>query len=207
MNEKKQHGILFKPEMIKAILDGRKTMTRRIMKTQPKVYEFNGVEMYHYSDRKEFIQGKLSEISEPFLGLGDLKYLVGDLLYVKETFAYDSTDGINFFYAYKTGNENYPLGSSSWKSPLFMPKAAARIWLEITDVKVERVQNISEEDAIREGVIQNRDGSWHDYLEPERLWQDAAKPSFQSLWYKINGEESWNSNPFVWAITFKRINK
>lgn len=95
-----------------------------------------------------------------------------------------------------------------------MPKSACRIFLEITDIKVERLQDISEEDAMREGVYGSTyiGCGYADYLkssEPLNATQTvfSAYDSFQSLWQKINGPESWEANLFVWVISFKKINK
>jgi hypothetical protein len=94
----------------------------------------------------------------------------------------------------------------SWKPSIFMPKAACRIFLEITDVKVERLQDISEEDAINEGVELLPNNRYKYYLS-EYFDCINAVHSFQTLWKSINGAESWEANPFVWAIEFKQITK
>lgn len=98
-----------------------------------------------------------------------------------------------------------------WKPSIFMPKEACRLFLECTNVRVERLQDITEADAIAEGVIQHSDyGStgYVLYTDPEASFTDIdAIHSFESLWEVINGRESWESNPWVWVYDFKRVEK
>jgi hypothetical protein len=96
---------------------------------------------------------------------------------------------------YKASNPDYPItiGSERWRPSIHMPKWAARIWLEITNIRVERLNDISDEDAGKEGVFPNGDN---------------AKPhvkSFFLLWSRLNGAGSWEKNPWVWVIEFKRL--
>lgn len=86
-----------------------------------------------------------------------------------------------------------------------MPRWASRILLEITDVRVERLNAISEHDAQAEGVAKLRGGFWQHYQPGWTQHQLSARGSFVTLWKSIYGEESWNSNPWVWVIEFKRI--
>lgn len=180
----KFHPILFSTPMVQAIREGRKTMTRRTAKGVK--YTVN-----------QCPYGK-----------------VGDVLWVRETSTQESiTDEAPFKTIYKADvGENYPMGSNKWKPSIFMPKSACRIFLEITDIKIERLQDISEEDAKAEGV-ETKKGSWGtvhfiDYTSNVRgSGFDWAKQSFKTLWQKINGSESWEENPFVWVIKFKQIDK
>lgn len=102
-------------------------------------------------------------------------------------------------------DDGYEDGRSCWKPSIHMPRAASRILLEITDVRVERLNAISEEDATAEGVAQFRGGFWKHYQPGWTQHQLSARGSFVTLWKSIYGEESWNSNPWVWVIKFKRI--
>lgn len=193
MSKKKERGIIFSSEMIQAIIDGRKTQTRRVIKPQPKdaadffgwilpdyekiAFGFDGVDSYH---RNKY--GK-----------------VGDLLYVKEAFTSIPTvlhkagyPTIGEKYIYKFGNEKYA-SDIKWKSPRFMPKSAARIWLEITDIRVERLHDITSNDIKAEGVSYTVDY----YPNLIDLWQN--------LWVKIKGQNSWDANPWVWVIEFRRV--
>ncbi len=191
----KEHPILFSAELVKANLDGTKTMTRRIMNPQPDVHP--NWEVW----KKE--------------ALRKYKYQVGDLLWVRETWmelesALDPN--IKTVY-YKADNKHY---KGKWKSPRFMFKKFARIWLEITNIKIERLHDISREDATNEGLQREWDGTHHWYKlyitpsvkNPEVLGMTKDQiAAFKSLWVKINKEESWNENPFVWVIEYKLISK
>jgi hypothetical protein len=100
----------------------------------------------------------------------------------------------------------------SWRPSIHMPRTASRILLENELIRAERVQDISEEDAVAEGIEHDDLGEmWRDYTmgenDPERCLLIEPSKSFQSLWQSINGPESWNANPWVWAITFKRISQ
>lgn len=89
-----------------------------------------------------------------------------------------------------------------------MPKDAARIWLRITDVRVERLQDISDKDAMREGIKSIDHGAhWKNYVKNEISSFVCPSHSFESLWQSINGEDSWKANPWVWVIEFERIEK
>jgi hypothetical protein len=220
----KTKGMLFSPAMVRAIMDGSKTMTRREIKPQPVVDSDSGRTFI----KDHAVSFDIHTWKYDIIEFAPFK--TGDIIYVRETYyayGYWIKDGLtkggkqahtfmelpDHGYKYE---ENPPTeiipgfkNVEGWyKRPsLFMPKAAARIFLKVTDVKAERVQDISEADAIREGVEVNRDGSWHDYISPDRLWQDSAKASFQSLWLLINGQESWDANPFVWCYSFEKITK
>ncbi len=205
VKQQKETPIAFKPEMVQAILEGRKSMTRRLI--NPQQPDEDGLAYHTILKRWEDTSEKI--------------YLcryghTGDLLYVRETFyAYgywalvdgkwtfnDCTDG-DFKYRFF---DNKPqivqtdrnAGIGWYKRPaIFMPKAAARIWLEVTGVKAERVCDISEEDAKAEGVVEKFRG-----IEG----RVELKQVFKELWNKINGPESWEANPWVWVVSFKILN-
>lgn len=120
--------------------------------------------------------------------------------------------------SFRKGRHHKDSYTPAWHKRLarFMPKSASRIWLEVTDIRVERLQDISEEDAISEGVLYYDDDvlgrRYKDYLtaangygHPEHDYPTfgCAKNSFKSLWLKINGPNSWKANPFVWCVKFK----
>lgn len=141
----------------------------------------------------------------------------GDLLWVRECFAKTSIDlkhketGLNFIYkADVTAQPNLTSEELSqmmndwgmkWKPSIHMPKEAARIWLEVVDIKVERLQQITNEGAKAEGVEELNSG-FKDYLD-EVGYYKYPKTSFETLWISINGAESWTANPWVWVIKFK----
>ena len=133
---------------------------------------------------------------------------VGDRLWVREAW-----NRIGDEYVYRATDEDvYP--ETRWKPSIHMPRVACRILLEITDVRAERLQDISEEDAVAEGVLQvvsNRPSGetvkynlWNDY-RVGKVWCDTAKDSFATLWEFINGPKSWDQNPYVWVIAFEVI--
>jgi len=165
----KEKPILFKTEMVKAILEDRKTMTRRVVKPQ--------------WDR-DFV---------------NCPYQIGQKLWVRETWAEIIFPGgeaylprIKIYYKASECGRKY-----IWKPPLFMPKKYARIWLEVTDIRVERLQDITKEDIEKEGT---------NY--PVFVY-NVMYNCFIILWDSIyikKPEYQWNKNPYVWVIEFKRIN-
>jgi hypothetical protein len=139
---------------------------------------------------------------------------IGDLIWVRETWQRRSHEAISKGfdeYYYKAGWKG--CNDAGWKPSIHMPKAASRIWLKITDIKVERLNSISEDDAIKEGIIEYEDGTFKNYFTQKGLRdQDGVecllpKGSFQSLWCSINGIESWDHNPWVWVISFQVVSK
>lgn len=205
MERKTEHPILFSTPMVQAILEGRKTMTRRIVRTPKNKGEYKGIGIVESNGIlfAIFQDPEKSWVSE---GLKFPYGMIGDKLWVRETF-FDCSKFKDYplfnqqltNYIFKADNTS--IGEHKWKPSLFMPKAAARIWLEITGIRVERLHEITEEDAKSEGA-------------EFQLWQTlnntdttSYKNGFTSLWLHINGDESWNANPWVWVIEFKRIEK
>ena len=180
--------IIFSTPMVKAILDGRKTMTRRIVKfpkdfTGEKVFD-NAPYGLKYSNSPETLQ----RLNCPY-------GVMGDRLWVREAFQRVPPNLI----FYKADAENK--AKTGWKPSIHMPKKAHRICLEIVNVRVEQLQNISESDSTREGVI-----STVELMENDSDYTGFyAIEHFQELWESIYGKESWHRNPWVWVIEFKRI--
>ncbi len=222
----KEHPILFSTPMVQAILEGRKTQTRRITKPQLSAKcEFCGI------DRKK---GFGSPYALHTLSFNDGRYSCsycgafvpnnkkplkcpygqpGDLLWVRETFSAPGESQLGTAFLFKAdfsiGVSEHKKNKGMWKPSIHMPKAAARIWLEITEVKVERLQDISEEDAIAEGCFKY--GPFGEYAGSKhpsggamkyRAYSKAAR-AFQCIWESINGEQSWKKNPWVWVVKFK----
>ena len=134
--------------------------------------------------------------------------VVGDRLWVRETHWINESEGL---VAYRA-NEEFPehMKGEKWKPSIFMPRWASRITLEITEVGVERLQNISEEDAVAEGIesIQGGTHLWMNYSirRDECDWFRSPIDSYRSLWESINGKDSWSlKNPWVWVVSFRRI--
>lgn len=213
----KERGMIFNSEMVRAILDGRKTQTRRIIKPQPEAT----------------LSGSLSGkwLSRPLNGLllpkiEDIAIhcpfgSVGDRIWVREAFRVHSraTDVATLVYKASERNSwteqtrrvpvavcNKPATPEKWTPSLHMPRWASRILLEITDVRVERLNAISEEDARAEGII---DGGCLNCGEPEPCGcanpEPDATDAFAYLWQSIYGQENWNANPWVWVISFERV--
>jgi len=189
MNIVKERPILFSTEMVRAILEGRKTQTRRVIKPKPWLIDPHKVEynLWECGDGKETYLIKCP-YGKP-----------GDLLWVRETWGlYDTQpkDGPGkalLFYRASDG-ESYELRYQLWRPSIFMPRWASRITLKIINVRVERLQDISEEDAIKEGAT-FRKGEW------------GELDAFNYIWDSINAKRgySWDSNPWVWVIEFKRV--
>jgi hypothetical protein len=185
MNE---HPILFSTPMVQAILAGRKTMTRRIFKDHPRLSS----EDLSNINIKEWFKD-FPDYLGSFCAYGKN----GDLLWVREAFQHDG-----YGYLYKSYNSKL---ADKWKPSIHMPKVAALIWLRVTDISVERLKEISEDDAKSEGVeINGR--SWKDYFDKTNDYGCGdAVSSFRSLWESINGKESWEANPWVWVISFEVV--
>ncbi len=194
--------ILFSTAMVQAILNGKKIMTRRVIKLK----DFEFIESFSHLTFKTANFKRKKEYSHPYQELL-LKYSIGDILYVRETF---TPFGMGYLYKADT----LPLFQDldiKWEPSLFMPKVAARLFLEVTNIRVERLQDITEEDAIAEGIekinsyLLNK-YRYKDYLIKGEEWRDPIK-SFMTLWQSINGKESWVENPFVFVYEFKRVEK
>lgn len=188
--------IIFSAPMIRAILDGRKTQTRRIVKYIP---------AFGYPNEwcKKINTESFNQI------VGDYTDYCpygkpGDKLWVRETFC---ADFLPFIYRATATSENYGKEKIKWRPSIHMPRIYSRITLEIVSVRVERLQDISEADAIAEGVESRRiriGNSVHSNLE----YQMNARLPFIELWNSINGKKegcSWEASPFVWVVEFKRV--
>jgi hypothetical protein len=200
--------ILFSTEMVQAILADRKTQTRRVLKLsrwlpsrtekQPEVMTVKDLKLY---DGNGELQGNLI-----------MKYgKPGDVLWVRESFYEPIFEGLNGKYYYKADLEKQGW-DFKWKPSIHMPKEAARLFLRIKDIRVERLQDVSRKDAIAEGSTNILK---YDDLERMRGLGNWKIPTpfneyqfgFLSIWTKINGCESWLSNPWVWVIEFEKIEK
>lgn len=196
----KERPILFSGEMVRAILDGRKTMTRRIVKPQPvypEAYE-PCRSVLHGDEILWFIKHAPEAFNRwrcPFGG-------IGDRLWVRETWG---TDGVHSNIIYAADLSTVGQKILYKRSPLFMSRSMSRITLEITNIRVERLQDISEADAEAEGLQyphadEDQDGA------PDAAQSRSYRQSFKDLWQEINGKRaSWELNPWVWVIEFKRV--
>lgn len=202
-------GILFNTEMVRAILDGKKSCTRRLVKTRRKdacgFYVtrrkadglFAGI--YEYDENESMFDNQLEPPYQP-----------GDIIYVRETwhkYIKRVGEGQNChlaeFYGYKASVANSEDAGEPWKPSIHMPKEAARIWLKVTDVRVERLQEITADDIRNEGLSSAtvHCGDMEIALkEWENLWNSTIKKSDL-------GRYGWNASPWVWVIEFERCEK
>lgn len=197
--------ILFSTEMVQAILEGRKTMTRRVIKPQPK--EGYTPRLFKGNDQLLHLESRKSRTELEYIEWNVIQK--GTILWVRETYSPGNIEnGSNTGWQYKADNKGQNI---LWKASLFMPKEAARIFLKVTNIRVERLHDISEEDAIAEGVEKIADygnTGYKLYTEPDAAYSDIdALDSFESLWTAIKGEDSWKENPYVWVIEFERVAK
>lgn len=210
----REKGLIFNSEMVRAILDGRKTQTRRPIKWKQTRFTEIG-------EREDGSKWPWSEDAEhacdfwhpcPFGALGDR-------IWVRETFAalepgsYEQVkpqDGhcqdLRYAATDRLAKSDADIRGYKWVPSIHMPRWASRILLEITDVRVERLNAISEEDARAEGII---DGGCLNCGEPEPCGcanpEPDATDAFAYLWQSIYGQENWNANPWVWVIEFNRV--
>lgn len=203
-----EHPILMNTFSVQGILDGRKTQSRRVIKGNPD-YEW----LDYITDVLGHIWTGEEHETGPFICTADGKEIrcpygiPGDLLWVKEIWRSNWSKELlnrdNVYYKADAPNDIYHAGDG-WKSSLFMPKAAARIWLEIVEVRVERLQDISEQDAIAEGLLDAGHGAWT-FPGTDRVWHSAAY-CYAALWDAINAKRgyAWDDNPWVWVISFER---
>lgn len=193
----KQRPILFSTEMVRAILQNDKSQTRRIVKRKFPHGEPEGSTTYMGGWPVHFPDGKWDNEWCPY---GQ----PGSQLWVRETWA-QKIDGEYIYKAdYQDGFKADYTATGRWKPSIYMPRAASRILLEITDVRCERLLSITEEDAIAEGVKKWPDGNYNAYGTHFGKYSEARN-SYLSLWDYINGEGSHKQNPYVWVIEFKRI--
>lgn len=206
-------AILFNTDMVRAILDGEKTATRRVCKdvndyTVPDMSFYDAgrrtYAVHNYADKGHTDQLSLAERTCPICP--------GDILYVRETWSYD----VGGIYIYKasyaedfTGNKEInAIGNKiKWYPSIHMPKEAARIWLKVTDVRVERLQNMMLDDFLAEGVavrpeafndLENAYGQARERFK--KIWNSTIKKSALDFY-------GWEANPWVWVIEFERHEK
>lgn len=202
-----EHPILFSAPMVRAILEGRKTQTRRIVKPQPEAV----------------LGGHLLPL-KPSCPFG----YIGDRLWVRETWGYRVGCGVNptteAVIEYRADSTRatlpVPAGESglprqrpnmtdaellawweSWRPSIHMPRWASRITLEVTGVRVERLNVISARDALAEGI---EHGDWAD-IQHDVAHGISVVDQFRQLWESINGAGSWDANPRVWVVEFRRV--
>lgn len=199
--EMKERPVIFNGEMVRAILAGRKTQTRRIMKPQPEPVPGKPGEYWWPSN-----------VFETMLMMSDFQRVgfegaaadaspfgrIGERLWVRETFG---DCGVRLVYR-ADADDGASCQVKRWTPSIHMPRSACRLLLEITDVRVERLNDINEQDALAEGM--------DDGTSPAAIaagWFEKPRRAFRRLWERIYGQESWDSNPWVWVVEFKQVQR
>ena len=224
--------ILFNTEMVQAILDGRKTCTRRVIKPQPDEKHTYPLGFVTDSTEKKEVGcfgfaaneygGSIQYVKPPY------RYAPGDILYVRETWCALPVNEAGHMrghcvYYYRADGELRPEGwRGKWHPSIHMPKEAARIWLKVTNVRVERLQEIKPVDVIKEGAYPDcwdclntygESGSQCCYGTEEECSQcDEVMMEWEKLWNSTIKKSDldqygWNANPYVWVISFERCEK
>ena len=201
----KERPILFSGSMVRALLAGTKTQTRRVVK----------MKHYHQIEERDdgspwpwMYDGEREENSWMHCPYGQ----PGDRLWVRETFAPRTLGAWSVLDQHMKplyrADADRPEWKRIWRPSIHMPRWASRITLEITGVRVGRLQDISEADARSEGCTQNHNGYfWGGPHQTGGMKQMAtALQAYQDLWESINGPGSWDANPWVWVLEFRRLN-
>ena len=212
----KERGIIFNGEMVRAILDGRKTQTRRIL--SPRQLKMIDVAS-SIGECYPLVCGIQHENSQSYYREWCPFGKVGDRLWVREAFRVHSRATDVATLAYKASEQQSwtqqvarvpielctkQVSPEAWTPSIHMPRWASRITLEITDIRVERLNDISQEDAQAEGM--ELTGWRPTYSDPDSGGEvQTPYDNFAELWESIYGQESWQSNPFVWVVEFRRV--
>ena len=195
----KERPILFSGPMVRAILEGRKTQTRRIVKPQP---DENGLSFMPNAplDWRDDVHGDWNpwkgETPDGDTWRGRVQCWPGDRLWVRETWMRSPNAHLGMppiEYKATSSNQFIEEWPGYWKPSIHMPRWASRINLAVVSVRVERLQDCSITDALAEGIVTDDE------------WPVDPRDSYRSLWESINGPGSWDANPWVWVIEFKRI--
>lgn len=187
--------ILFRGEMVRAILEGRKTQTRRVVRVQPPSFPHDEPVKAAFCEldgKWKLLPGCSRRFKDSLFVFGKCPYGVpGDELWVRETWGIDECDRTIYRASTSSSDEHdlkHIIHAFRWRSSIFMPRRASRIKLRITDVRVERLQDISEEDAMAEGVLVVPDSTY--------------KLGFKRIWQSIHA--NWDIPQWVWVVEFER---
>lgn len=211
--------ILFNTEMTRAILEGRKGCTRRICKdaneyTVPDMDFFDADKrtyaVHNFADRQHMVKLSIAERTCPICP--------GDILYVRETWGHPislNSDKQYVFRADKIAESGFKNDSHIWYPSIHMPKEAARIWLKVTNVRVERLQEITENGAKAEGISEEWARSWWKPIcnDPDSGGYPKYRDTFAyEVWDSTIKKSDldrygWDANPFVWVVSFERCEK
>lgn len=227
--------LMFKPYLTKSILSGLKDMTRRVISERNSCctsrfddlnFKDVVIDDFFSPNKEQYL--KVARQEDDTRHRLFCKYYVNDLMWVKEKWCESCTESGAPVFGYAIDNKANYIGKNDeylapsnelwsvdsfpacgrWKSPMFMKKVAARLWLKITSIKVEKLNDITDEDCMKEGICKmTKDDTVFKYA-PLEQWQWADMPrtpkdAFKKLWEEINGMGSWDINPWVWAIQFE----
>ena len=197
--------ILFNTEMVQAITEGRKTVTRRVIKPQPifaQIYEYKGKVLYECVNRTWCYKNHVSPDAWNEIDwiIQFAPYQVGDIFYVRETWCYHKTGN---WYGYRADGDYRDL-DLRWKPSIHMPKAAARIFLKVSSVRVERLQDIRCDCEVNEVALEGVS------IDADEVTYIDLKDEFKGLWDSTIKKQDlykygWDTNPFVWVIEFERV--
>lgn len=222
-----ERPILFSGPMVRAILGGSKTQTRRIVKPQPVQHipatnNWPGEDLWTW-EKLDHANGSSPGVHASTAALKRMMIekcphgKPGDQLWVREAWATQSS--LHMAPALYSNNAIYRAdthaglekknGDQKWRPSIHMPRWASRITLEITEIRVERLQDINGEDAKDEGAECRTDLSWagstDESFYPHGFYGEGNIAGFKELWQSTNGPESWNANPWVWVVSFKKV--
>jgi len=206
----KEHPILFSGEMVQAIPEGYKTMTRRVIKPQPDFPVFVKKAVCSYDDESSYYCWWLLDSFD--LTIDDCSFLrcpygvPGDHLWAKETWGIGTQLAGGIVYRASGGRL---ADGEHWHPSIFMPRELSRITLEITNIRAERLQDITEEDAMKEGMARELRAAlgYSPEVSEETFNLTQARDTFRILWDKLNSKRGhgWKKNDWVWVIEFKKI--
>lgn len=205
----KPKPILFNTDMVRALLGGHKTVTRRVVKGQFPEWNFVELEENPYMAKvdkngEEYpsqVNGLWATFSDGLQGFPMVKtpYRPGDILYVRETFFKYAGE-----YVYRASVAQPDLWDNMWHPSIHMPREAARIFLRVTGVRVERLQDITHDEIAKEGILTKEPlGSpqrVNPYFAFKNVWNSTIKPADRDVY-------RWDANPWVWVIAFERCEK
>lgn len=213
----KERPILFSAPMVRAILDGRKTVTRRVV-DEARMFAKVGDFLPWFTSSYKYDPHLAKRVAE-FQGWTRVGPYgaPGDRLWVKETWHPCARIGFDVEVEYRAdessktrrwngdGDMDAMIARDAWRPSIFMPRWASRISLDVISVSVERLHDITEADARAEGIYcdeSQHNRGWH--VSGDNTRHNAPTHAFRALWTAINGPESWAENPWVWRVEFRR---
>lgn len=179
-------GLLFKPEMVRAILAGTKSQTRRIMKPQPMMFAIGKDDVWLWDKKQYELSRGWGQGMWPIFA----PYRPGEIMYVKEGWGISGNG-----FCYRADTKQPETVHYAWRNAMFMPESASRIKLRIIEVTAQRLQEITKADVEAEGIK----------VTIGTGYTRIASQAYSELWDSINCAHPWDSNPWVWAYTFEKI--